>query len=167
MRAQFFEITPCPQGRLATMPRPRGDDWLADEIESLKVEGVTDLVSLLMRDEEIELGLALEGDCCASSGIRFHSYPIVDRGLPNDPEFLNWIARLSLALKSGGFVAVHCRAGIGRSSVVAAALLHQVGVSGAEALQRISSARGFPVPDTQEQRAFILNMDRSPGDRRS
>ena len=48
MRAEMYEITPCPQGRLATCPRPRGGEWLMREIASMKASGVTDLVSLLV-----------------------------------------------------------------------------------------------------------------------
>ncbi|MFT4110031.1 hypothetical protein, partial [Propionicimonas sp.] len=55
----------------------------------------------------------------------------------------------------GHGVAIHCRAGIGRSSVLAAAVLQLEGVPADEAWNLISHARGLPVPDTDAQRRFV------------
>ena len=49
--------------------------------------------------------------------------------------------------------------GIGRSCLVAASLLKLWGLSTEEAWARVERARGRPVPDTPEQRAFV---DRLP-----
>jgi protein-tyrosine phosphatase len=158
MLAEIYEITPCPQGRLAIMPRPRGGGWLADEMASLKTMGVTDLVSMLPPEEEWMLELSEEAGLCVAAGIRFHHHPIPDRGLPEQPEFDFFLDTLEPVLRRGGFVAIHCRGGIGRSSVVAAALLVRLGVSAVDALAAISLARGFEVPDTEEQREYILQL---------
>ncbi|MEM6884289.1 MAG: protein-tyrosine phosphatase family protein, partial [Verrucomicrobiota bacterium] len=56
-------------------------------------------------------------------------------------------------------VVAHCRAGIGRSSLCAAALLSHFGISGDESLKLIANARGLSIPDTQEQRDFIIGYD--------
>jgi protein-tyrosine phosphatase len=159
MEAEIYEI-PCPQGRLATMPRPRGNGWLAGEMASLRARGVTDLVSMLTPEEEWALDLTEEPAACAAAGLRFHRHPIPDRGVPDEPEFGLLLNSLEPILRRGGFVAVHCRGGIGRSSVVAAALLVRLGVTPAEALASISLARGFEIPDTEEQREFILALHR-------
>jgi protein-tyrosine phosphatase len=58
-------------------------------------------------------------------------------------------------LAEGKAVGVHCRAGIGRSSLIAAALLIQNGVSPETAFLTIQEARGCPVPDTVEQRNWV------------
>lgn len=47
------------------------------------------------------------------------------------------------------------RAGTGRSSVIAAAMLLRFGVREDEVWQTITSARGVTVPETDEQRARI------------
>jgi len=157
MRAEMYEI-PCPVGRLATMPRPREGEWLKGEITSLKTCGVTDLVSMLTMSEEVEIGLLFEPELCDEVGIRFHRYSLPDRTVPIQPGFDAFIASLLPVLKQGGFIAVHCRAGIGRSTIVAAALLIGLGLTPTEALERISEARGFEVPDTQEQLDFIMSL---------
>jgi protein-tyrosine phosphatase len=160
MQAEMYEITPCPQGRLATMPRPRGGDWLRAELASLKMRGVTDLVSALTPAEETELNLQAEEQLCAELELKFHRHPIGDHGLPVQPGFDEFITSLAPVLtQRHGFIAIHCFAGIGRATVIAAALLCRLGVSAEQALARISQARGFEVPDTQEQYDFIHNLE--------
>jgi protein-tyrosine phosphatase len=65
------------------------------------------------------------------------------------------VQRLDQALAAGKNVAVHCRQGIGRSSVVVASLLVAAGETPDEAFRRIEEARGRPVPDTAEQREWV------------
>jgi protein-tyrosine phosphatase len=141
------------------MPRPRGGDWLRDEIESFKISGVTDLVSMLTFAEETELDLQSEQQYCEELSLRFHRHPITDRGIPIQPDFDEFIDSLLPLLKQGKFIAIHCRAGIGRASVSAAALLCGLGMTASEAMALISRARGFEIPDTEEQRDFIIQFD--------
>jgi protein-tyrosine phosphatase len=90
--------------------------------------------------------------------LKFHRHPIPDRGVPQQPAFDEFISTLLPSLTSGGFVAVHCKAGIGRSTVVAAALLIRLGLHPDQALDFISYARGFEVPDTNAQFDFIHSL---------
>jgi predicted protein tyrosine phosphatase len=158
MQAEMYEITPCPQGRLAIMPRPRGGSWLAAELASLKKRGVTDIVSLLPANEVFELQLQEEANISEELCLRFHYHPIGDGALPIQPAFDEFITALLLSMVQGGFIAIHCKAGIGRSAVVAAALLCRFGVSGNAALEMISNARGYDVPDTDAQLNFIHGL---------
>ncbi len=156
MQAEMYEITPCPQGRLAIMPRPRGDAWLRGELASLKARGVTDLATMLTPAEEEECGLLAEEQLCAELGIGFHRHPIYDRGVPPEQGFDQFISSLVPILLQQGFLAVHCRAGIGRSGVVTAALLIRLGLSAHDAIMLISNSRGFEIPDTDAQYEFIF-----------
>lgn len=159
LRAEMYEITGCPAGRIATMPRPRGANWLPAELKSLKASGVTDLVTMLTLNEEIELALLFEPQICEDLGIGFHRLAVKDREVPPRTEFDYFISTLLPILHNNGFIAIHCRAGIGRSSVVAAGLLCGLGVPAEQALAMISRARGFDVPDTEAQLNFILGLD--------
>jgi protein-tyrosine phosphatase len=154
----MYEIVPCPQGRLAIMPRPRGAEWLKDELASLQARGVTDLVSMLQPGEEIELRLQAEEKICAELGLGFHRHPVPDRGVPAQPAFDEFVTALLPRLAGGGFIAIHCRAGIGRSTVAAAAFLCRLGVSAQDAIALISQARGWDVPDTDAQIEFIQGL---------
>ena len=143
--------------RLAIVPRPRGQDWLPDNIGLLRKAGVDVLVSALTQAETDELGLCAEAECCRRRGMEFLSFPIEDRSVPTSSSlFGDLLNSLNRSLAQGRTVAVHCRAGIGRSSLIVASLLTQNGLSVEAALLAIQEARGCPVPDTAEQRQWVL-----------
>jgi protein-tyrosine phosphatase len=142
--------------RLAIMARPRSGDWLDDEVDSWRAAGVQVVVSLLEREEEIELGLQSEAAACAAQSIAFVRFPIPDRGVPADPGAARKLARELAA--SDAATAIHCRAGIGRSSVIAALVLNQRGLDAETAFERITAARGLRVPDTEAQRLWVMAL---------
>jgi hypothetical protein len=146
---------------LAIMPRPRAGDWLQDEIASWERAEIRTIVSLLEAQEIAELGLADEPKLCAALNIEFVSFPIPDRGVPNSFGALNHLVKPLLPkVKGGNMVAVHCRAGIGRSGVVAAAILLHSGVPYGEVFPALSRARGVAVPDTDAQVEWIRGYAR-------
>lgn len=141
------------------MPRPRGNDWLQDEIASLRDQQVDVVISLLTSEEEAELQLTEESEMCGAAGLRFLSFPIEDRRTPIDPESaLQFIDLVSNLYQQGQTVVIHCRAGIGRASVIAAAVLATRGYSVANAFEMIARARGCSVPDTIEQRLWLERL---------
>jgi protein-tyrosine phosphatase len=143
-------------GRLAISARPRGGDWLEEEIKAWRRTGLDAVVSLLTPDEMDELGLQKERDVCQKNGIDFLSLPIVDRSVPAlDSNTINLFERIEAALAQGKKITVHCRQGIGRSALVAASLLVAKGTSPAAAVEQIGKARHATVPETTEQRAWI------------
>jgi protein-tyrosine phosphatase len=137
------------------MARPRGNDWLNDEMNGLRDAGVEVLVSMLTPDEENELDLQGEAGAASMAGLDFVSCPTPDRGVPDAQTFRDLLRELAAALNREQNVVVHCRMGIGRSSLVAAGLLMSEGMSGSEAWKAVSTARGVPVPDTDEQRTWL------------
>jgi protein-tyrosine phosphatase len=142
--------------RLAIVPRPRGQDWLPDDIGLLRRAGIDVLVSALTPSEADELGLSEEAECCRNSGIEFFSFPIEDRSVPTSSKSFGMLLNsLKISLAQGKSVGVHCRAGIGRSSLIAASLLIQAGLSAEAAFLSIQKSRGCPVPDTAEQRQWV------------
>src|SRR5713226_5708258 len=162
MRTELYWIEGPWPGRLAIMPRPRGGDWLEDEIQSWRRTGVNVVVSLLTREEQTELSLADEGDLCRANGIEFVSFPIVDRGIPSSLEaFSDQVTKVVEQLANGKNIAVHCRQGIGRAGLVAICLLTLSGVDPAVAMERVSAARGCSVPETPEQRRWIADFAKS------
>ena len=143
--------------RLAITPRPRGKDWLEDDIRFLQRAGVDVVVSALASAEAEELGLLEEeGHCCQSNGLEFLSFPIEDRSVPPSfNEFDDLLNSVTAYLRNGKAVGVHCRAGIGRSSMIVASTLIRNGLSVDRAFSAIQDARGCSVPDTPEQRKWV------------
>lgn len=149
-------------GRLAISARPRGGDWLEDEVEGWRQQGVDVVVSLLTASENAELELKSEGSLSKAKGLRFVSFPIEDRSVPASAAKLRGLAaQLSSEIQQGKKVAVHCRQGIGRSSMVAAAVLLQAGDDLDQALRSIRNARGLEVPETIEQRRWLEQFART------
>ena len=143
--------------QLAIVARPRGDDWLHEDVAALRTGGIDVLVSLIEPEEAEELGLAAEGNVAENLGMQFISWPIPDRCTPPDlAGFRDLVARLAAMVRQGRRIGAHCRGCIGRSTVLIAAVLIALGADAADALQRIEDARGWPVPDTPEQREWIL-----------
>jgi protein-tyrosine phosphatase len=142
--------------RIAILSRPRGGDWLGDEINAWKSADIAVAVSLLTPEEAAEFDLKDEAILCRDAGIDFELFPIVDRGIPTSrPAFSELIQRLHQRMESGEALGVHCRAGIGRSALVVAAVLLSFGFTAQEAFRRIQEARGLPVPETPEQRHWV------------
>jgi protein-tyrosine phosphatase len=150
--------------RLAIVPRPRGGDWLEDELIAMKNAGVDIVVSMLRAEEEGELGLVTEADACRAAGLEFKSFPIQDRDVPTSrASFAAFVGQLRTHLHYGRSLAVHCRASIGRSSLLLAGILCAEGFSPEDAFKLLAKARGLQVPDTPEQvrwiESFAANLD--------
>lgn len=151
MDAEIYKVSSIGAGFLAVMAKPVGE-WLDEEIASLARQGVTTVVSLLTHAEAYELGLVEEAALCSAQGIEFLSFPITDRGVPEQVAMtVTLVAGLHERALAGSGVVVHCRAGIGRSGLIAAAVLLHEGLTPESALATVSRARRVPVPDTEEQ----------------
>jgi protein-tyrosine phosphatase len=159
MQVRIYWINDLESGRLGIMPRPRGGDWLEDEIRSLKMSDVDAIVSLLEPEEITELDIAEEKSLCEANGISYLSFPIKDRNTPfSKRDALDFARMLANLLRDGRSVVIHCRQGVGRSALVAACVLVLRGVSVDKAFEKIESARGYSVPDTEEQRRWVVQF---------
>lgn len=156
MKPDLFWIPGPWQGRLAVATRPRGGDWLEDEVAGWRDAGLEAIVSLLETDEAAQLGLEDERQVTESNGLQFLSFPIPDRGVPGSTaDALKFVTDLTGALGAGKNVAIHCRQGVGRSGLLAAASLMASGMSAREAVEAVSKARGVAVPETSGQLRWL------------
>ncbi|MGH6794851.1 MAG: protein-tyrosine phosphatase family protein [Methylocella sp.] len=156
MRPEVYWIDLPAGARLAIMPRPRGGDWLDGEIASWRGQGIDVIVSLLQGSEVEVLGLQREPGLCRDASMEFISFPLPDRGVPSTTcKTRAFAAAIVTRLNEGKAVALHCRAGIGRSSLIAACVLVLLGMTPATAFDLIEKARGLKVPDTEGQRDWV------------
>jgi protein-tyrosine phosphatase len=156
MCADIYWVSGPWQGKLCIGPRPRGDDWLDDDIARLRSEGIDAILSLLTAGEERNLGLLNEGSVAETHGMTFVSFPIPDMQVPSSNERLSKVvAAINSELSEGRNVFIHCRQGIGRTGLIAACLLLKSGWTPQNAMEHLSAARGLPVPETEEQRRWI------------
>jgi protein-tyrosine phosphatase len=161
MWSEIYRIEGPWPGWLAIVPRPRGGDWLGDEIAAWRKADIDLVVSALTAEEISHLELDDEGKLCKAKGIEFVSFPIPDRRLPESAtDALELARRLEARLRAGTRVAIHCRQGIGRSAILAALVLAAAGVDAETAFERIGAARKCPVPDTPAQREWVVRLVR-------
>jgi len=136
--------------------RPRGDDWLEDEIAGWRREGIDIVFSLLTSEEAKGLGLEDEAKHVKARGMQFVSFPIPDREVPDsDTKVAAALERLDADLSAGRNVVIHCRQGVGRSGLISAALLVMKGFTPEVAIKSLSASRGTSVPETAGQRRWI------------
>jgi protein tyrosine/serine phosphatase len=130
MHADLYWIDGPWPGKLAIGPRPRGADWLQADIAGCERAGLNTTVSLLTPEEEKDLlNLRDEARAVLGLGMRFISFSIPDREVPeSQTELAALLDKIDHDLTAGRNVTLHCRAGIGRSGLVAACLLVMKGV---------------------------------------
>lgn len=157
MKATIYSIKEAAPNRIAIVARPRGGDWLCDELGALAGEGIDVLVSMLTAEETNELGLRRESEECEAAAIKFVNLPILDRSVPSDKDnFLRTVEHLAEMVRTGRSLGVHCRASIGLSSVLAVSILVRLGWDAGRAFCAVESARGCSIPDTPEQRKWVI-----------
>jgi protein-tyrosine phosphatase len=156
MPTKLYWLDDAWPGRIALSARPRGGDWLAEEVSHWKRSGIGTVVSLLEPEEETDLDLRGEAGEMRREGMVFVSCPIPDRQVPRSEAGLaNALEKVERSLSDGANVLIHCRQGVGRTGLVAACLLVKKGISPGAAVEKITAARGVVVPETEEQREWI------------
>src|SRR5487761_439740 len=132
-------------GKLALSARPRGGEWLEDEITNWQRQGVKTVLSLLTTEEQRELDLVNESAEAKAHGITFLAFPIEDRQVPDSENSLTKILeQVDKELSSGRNVIVHCRQGIARAA----------GCRVSSSDKGTECRNGFEAPDRRPRRAF-------------
>lgn len=160
-RRPLYWINQFADGNLAIMAAPRLDEQFEATILGWRDEGVDVIVSLV-EDAELPYLRDAEKSLCEEADIEFISFPVRDKTVPEAIAPFAGVARdLAQRVASGKGVAIHCRAGIGRSTTLAACVLILLGIDGDIALDMIAAARGLEVPETEAQRQWILGFSHS------
>jgi len=164
MSARIYPISDIGDGSLGVMAKPASGSALDSVLSGMAETGVNRIVSLLEKKEAQSLGLENEQQVAQQHGMEFVSFPIQDLQLPSSlQDYLEFTKLMVDETALGLFTVVHCRAGIGRSGMIAAGMLLHCGYCAEDALSYISFKRGVKVPDTQQQADWVVQSARTLG----
>jgi len=157
MQAEMYKVATMGNGFLAIMAAPSIEADAPASIVNIARLGIRQVVSLLEPSEARNLGLDAERLEVKACEMGFLSLPIPDMGIPPSVEdFTQITQRLFTQVNAGINTLVHCRAGIGRSGLLAAGVLLHTGMSPEEAFDYVSKMRGIRVPETPEQDYWLV-----------
>ena len=133
---------------------------LQDDLKRLREHyGVERLVCLLAAEELNHLGIPNLLSEAQAYGITPEYLPLPDDGLPESLEaFLALVNKLINAVSSGETVLIHCKGGRGRTGMLAAACLVQLGFSPEDAISSVRQVR-FGALTSATQRDFVHNFN--------
>jgi ADP-ribosyl-[dinitrogen reductase] hydrolase len=140
---------------LSAYPGRNGD--LDTDLSDLRDKGAARLISLTPEAEMAALGVRDLPAMARLAGLAWHHVPIADFGVPEGEALVRWrdlSPRIHRALEGREQIAIHCRAGLGRSGTLAALILTERGIAPADAIARVRAARPGAI-ETQAQEAFI------------
>lgn len=132
-------------------------------LASLLAAGVSCFIDLTEPEEYTDYAPQLP------PAVTYHRKPIRDHGIPGTAAVMAEILEcVREALRQDRLVYLHCRAGIGRTGLVAGCLLAEAGRTGEEALEELNrlwlqserSRRWPSVPETDEQVAYVRAWNR-------
>ena len=134
--------------------------WARDldtDLAAIRAWGAVALVSLIEDHEFVLLRVPDLGRRAQALGLDWLHLPIMDVSVPGEAFESRWKRSgpvILSVLQRGERVVVHCRGGLGRSGLVAARMLVELGVEAGEAIRRVRLARPGAV-EMLEQEQYI------------
>jgi protein-tyrosine phosphatase len=142
-------------------PRPRDVDVDLDRIVNQLHAKV--LVPLIEDHELKMLEIPDLVQKAEARGMHVERYPIKDMGVPSDmAKTRDVVKKIAAHLKNDENVIIHCRGGWGRTGMIAACVLVEMGVDPAKAIQNVRMARNKTIQTTQQEQ-FIHQYAESMG----
>lgn len=117
-------------GKLGGMPRPGIVATLEEDLAGLSRLGVEVLVT-------VEETATVDPEVLGASGIEALHFPLEDMTAPSEDVCTSWCSELGARIDRGKVIAIHCRAGQGRTGTILACYLISRGASAIDALERV------------------------------
>lgn len=140
-----FDILALSTGQLIFTPCPGTKGvGLTDSIAQLKAAGAAAIITLMPQQELAQNNADNLGAICDELGLQWFQLPVEDDCAPQQPfeqAFATHKAAILSLLQAGNTVAIHCKGGSGRTGLMAAILMTQLGYSKADATAKVQGLR--------------------------
>lgn len=140
------------KGIIAGTPRPGIVAELEDDLEALQRVGITHLITLTETQP-------VDAEVLGQYGITNSWSPFKDMGAPSIDVALSLCEEIQMLNQQGHAVAVHCKAGLGRTGTILAAFLIWNGQGAVEALENVRQVEPRWV-QSDDQVAFLEEFAR-------
>jgi len=134
-------------------------DWhrdLALDLDAIQAWGATVIVNLIEDHEMVDLGVQ-DTARQLPAGIDYIRLPIPDFGVPSTAWHTQWQAESPVLLdrlRAGESILLHCKGGLGRTGMIAARILVELGLTPEESITTVREARAGTI-ETREQEAYV------------
>ena len=153
-------MTFCPGKR---DPLAMTGPWARDldtDLAAIRAWGASALVTLMESHELMSLKVGRLAEAVRSMGLDWYHLPIRDLSIPSKAFETQWRTSgrdLRDRLLGGQALVAHCRGGLGRTGLIAARLLIELGEAPRKALERVRAARPGAV-ETGAQEQYVLGQ---------
>ncbi|WP_008294150.1 phosphatase domain-containing protein [Congregibacter litoralis] len=136
--------------------------WARDldqDLQAICDWGACGLITLMETDELVSLGVPDLGGRSNAHSLSWWHMPIVDVSIPTKEFEMIWHEswwQMVNLLSAEENLVIHCRGGLGRTGLVAARILVDLGLSPDVAIKRVRSARPGAI-ETTEQKRYVLD----------
>lgn len=131
---------------------------LSLDLDRVQSWGAAAVVTLMSQDELSAFKVAQLGDEVENRGMLWFQLPVANHHLPDADFECQWVyagVRLRGLLRAGKKVLVHCGSGLGRTGVIAARLLVELGDSHEQAIVKVREAR----PGALQESAHVQYLE--------
>lgn len=153
-RSGVIGMAPCPGIRLESPRRGNLQRNLKRDFAAMHEWGATGIVTLNEADELEGFGLGNLGNQVVEAGFWWRHLPIMDMNVPVPPFEDNWSIegqQIIASLAAGERVILHCLAGLGRTGMIAARLLVDMGMAPEQAIVEVRRQRPRAIQTTEQE----------------
>ncbi len=161
-RRGVIGMTPCPGIRIESTRRGNVQKNLRRDLIACREWGASGIVTLNQPDELHSLGLGDLGNHAMDAGFWWRNLPITDMDVPDEAFEDIWAVegkQIAASLIAGERVILHCLAGLGRTGMMAARLLVDMGMSPELAVTEVRKVRPRAI-QTEAQRKYVHKFGR-------
>lgn len=153
-------LTFCPGKRGQGLYSGRWERDLQTDLNTIKAWGAHTLVSLIALPEFDRLAVHNFGDSVRQNLLEWRHWPIKDMQTPDLHFEQTWQREGQILLRqiqAGAAVVIHCWGGLGRTGLVAARILVELGATPVEAVAQVRATREHTI-ETYAQEMYVLTQ---------